>query len=579
MRASIFRPASALALLATLGLLTGCLEDLGVTRFTAIPTAVPPHAEFRDRNPGELIGGKLTITPADDGQVDTDKWTFDAYVVQWAIDGTVIPRDIFSASNVVGRVDRTAVPLELTIYHYPPNGANSMVVSTANALGIAQQGQVVYFENLEVDPRVPSILAKPKSVSFTDKIRKVTIGNANVSFSKPTAYNKCDDNGCVQITNTEEDIAAYVIRYADSQGCPLVTNEIGRINQASGTYYFPVGANGVVVYPPSHARSIAVIPANEYGEAYSENCADYAHSSPSTFNDIWPSRNPHFGPENVYLTPDEDSTEAYTGYLVIKPSKDERDLLSGYYVTQGVTTSSAMNTFYRYIEKEAPRSSDGDHRIRLEKYMPPALGDGSRPPMNNMIFYVSAGDQYVSGNLAKSAKLVDAHSIGNWYLINEEHELADRTSDYCIKADALNSKIYKAKCDKYDVQQRFIVDNAGLTNNDVHYIKSMAFDNACIFRQDDAGAPNWELRTCNNDWNTRIEIKAHDQHNKDDIHNKKIAVNHDAGWTCLAHYSVTDDLSSPWGNCGIITAQIYWRFLRAGTSGDFGLFNDPYVPK
>lgn len=579
MRASIYRHASTLALLSTLGLLTGCLEDMGVTRFTDVPTAVPPQVQFQDRNGGELIGGPLRITPANDGQVETDKWTFDSYVVQWAINGAVLPSDMFF-SNIVGRVDRTAEPLQLNVYNRPPNGANSMVISTANPLGIAQQGQVIYFDNLEVDPRVPSILAKPRSVAFDDANRTVTIGGANLTFIKPATYNKCTESGCVQITDTEGDITEYVVRYADSTGCPIVTDEIARIPKASvSTYQYFVGAAGVVVYPPRQATSIVVIPANQYGEAYSENCTDYARTNPALFNEIWETRFPHFGPENAYLTPDEDTTETYTGYLVIKPSIDERDLLSGYYVTLGVTTSNAVNTLIETFLLSDPRNEQGEYRLRLEKWLPPALGDGSRPPMDNMVFYVAAGDNYTSGNRVKTAYMKNAHVVGSWFLINEEHEESGKTSEYCIKADALNSKIYKAKCDKYDVQQRFVVENAGLTNDDFHYIKSMAFDNACIYRQDDAGAPNWELRTCNSAWNTQIEIKAYNRHDQADIINKKIAVNHDAGWTCLAHYSITDDLSSPWGNCGIVTAQIYWRFLRAGKSNDFGLFNDPYVPE
>lgn len=573
MNVPLIRKPYKLVLLSTFGFLSGCLEDLGVTRFETIPTAIPGTVEFQDRNPGEMVGGTLKITPANDGQADVDKWTFDTYIAQWAVDGVVQPYDMFGPSNFIGRVDRTTNPLELSIYSKPPNGVNSIVISTANALGVATQGAALNFENIEIDPRVPSVLAKPKDLGFSDSSRQVTIAG-EVSFKKPATYTKCDETSCVEITDTQQDISEYIARYADSEGCPLEGNPVAKIpKESDGSYSVLLGANGVVVYPPREALSIVVVPANEFGEAYAENCSDYAHTSTSQFNDIWETRYPHFGPETAYLTPDEDSTDSYTGKLVIKPSIDERDLLGGYWVYGGLTTGNAVYEFMEYFDENG-----GEHTLDLTHWLPTAMSDGSRPSMDNVVFYVSAGNNYTSGNLVKKVYMKDANVVGNWYLINEEHELENQLSEYCIQADAINGEIHKAKCDKHDVTQRFVVENANLSNNDdVHYIKSMAFDNACLYRKDDAGAPNWELRTCDSSWNTQMEIKAYDSHDEDDIMNKKIAVNHGSSWTCLAHYSITDDLSSPWGNCGIITTQIYWKFMKAGRTNDFGLFNDPYV--
>ncbi len=570
-------------LLSAVGLLSGCLDDLNVTRFDSAPSAEPVAIDFRDRHPGDLVGGTIAITPANDGQTDTDKWTFDTYIAQWAVDGVVVPTDMFMQSNVVGRVDRMNNPLVISFYQRPPNGANSIVVSTANALGLAPQGKVVYFENLLVSPLVPSANAVPQYVSFYDNQYNVTI-LGTLTFERPAAYDKCDDSGCTHITNTQFDITKYVARYADSDGCPLTSvNPILEIPvEADGRYSVSIGSGGIVQYPPSDARAIVVRPANDHGEAYSEDCSSYARSSVSTFNRISAGKYPHFK-ANAYFTKDEDDTDTYTGNLIIEPSADERDNGVGYYVLWNSRKTSVAANYLTRFDADSTQ-----HQLRLDKWLPPPFGDGSRFPMEDIVFYVVTGDYPAAAGPIdypapdKRMTKLDMqtnNAIGSWYLINESPEIGDVPSDYCIKADALNSKIYKAKCDKYDIQQRFYVENASIaSNDDMHYIKSAAFENACIFRQDDAGAPNWELRTCNNAWNTQMEIKSYDPSHSTGVYLKKIAVNHDAGWTCLAHYTVTTDLSSPWGNCSP-NLQIFWKFLKVGRANDLAVFNDPYVKK
>lgn len=568
--------AYSLALLSTVATLTGCLEDMGVTRFTSKPTAVVSGLSFTDKNMGEMLGGNLVITPAVDGQTEYDKWTFDSYIVKWAIDGVPMAMDMFSASNFVGRVDRTENPLVLPIRAVPPNGVNGFIVYTANALGTADQGQWIPFENIQIDPRVPNASVMPAAVQYGQGYGQRTGNNqgdrdttvrteAILSFFKPDPYQACSF-GCPTVTNTEQDITEYNVYLAGADGCPLKGAPVAKIPKNSQGFYvqsFGYGRN--IVVPPVDANSFVVIPANQYGEAYSETC-QYAHTT-SNINIITPSKYPNYTSAGIAWSADSDSSDSVSSTLTIKKSADERDLSTGYYLMWGFKgTYSAQDI--KYFPKDG-----NNHTFNFDHWQPTA-SDGTPYNLDNINVYVSTGYNYLGGDKGITIDMAEKNNRGNWYLINELAMMAAETSDQCITAVDKDKDIKKATCNRFDSAQQFEVEYANYAgNDDFHYIKSVKFPGYCLYRADDAGAPNWQLRTCDKSWNVRTEIKANNQTAADRM-KKRIAVNHDAGWTCLAHYTVTKDLSSPWGNCGIVTSEVYWKFLKLGRPTDYGYFND-----
>jgi hypothetical protein len=566
MRHSLKPTLYALSLLGGAFTLSGCLEEIGTTRFNEPPTAVSPAIEFTDTHQGLQVGGTLKITPANDGQTEFDAWTFDSYVARWAIDGVPV-QDVGSGpSSFIGRIDRMTSPLEMRFVTTAPVGANSIVVYTDNALGSAATGQVTYFENLYIDPRVPAATLLPEIHSFNDELNSVRV-EGRLSFRRPPQYDLCTPMGCQWISDTETTITKYIIREADSNGCPLPRPALAEVaKNSSSVYQVSLGYNKVYV-PGPEVASFAVIPANQYGEAYSENCI-YAHTT-NPINKIVPDTLSHYSAANVTLSPDTDSTDSLTATLDITRAIDERDLLTGYYIYWGYSSHSGELQELQYFP------SDGqNHRFNFNRWVP-TFANGAVADIKKVSIFVSTGQKNWSGNHVTEFKLGNDNRTveGSWYLIRLNNEHTSDTSNYCIKADTENGDLQKAACDKYDEAQRFVVENAYVEgNDDMHYIKSVKFPNQCFFRPDEA-APNWRLNPCFDSWRMRAEIKALNTTTNERM-NKKIGLNAGASWTCLAHYSVTNDLSSPWGNCGLVTPQIFQQFLRVGRSSDYGYFND-----
>lgn len=566
MHQEVHKIARVLTLLGSVAGLSGCLEDMGSTRFTTPPTAVAAGLEFTDKNMGPLVGGTIKIAPAQDGQTDFDAWTFDSYVLRWGHDGEPIPSSLGGVSSYIGRVERSSQPLEFNFTTMPPQSANSIIVYTDNAIGSATEGRYINFENVIIDPRVPSAAARPEFYKFTDGYHSIRIAGTLI-FRKPPAYTKCNESSCQEITATEADITKYVVRFADDNGCPFPGPAVAEVNKNStGIYYVSIGYDKTLL-PSAEMTTMAMIPANQYGEAYSESC-EYAHTL-TRINDILPSRFPHYVASSVTLSADTDDTDSLSATIDITRALDERDLLTGYYISWGYSSHSGDLHQLRYFPKNG-----NNHQLTLTNWVPTV--NGTTYDIERISFFVSTGQENWEGAHVKEFKLGNNNRTveGNWFLINLNNEHESQTTQYCIRADALNADLKKATCNKYDVSQRFDVVNANFAgNDDMHYIRSVQFPNQCFYRADDAGAPNWRLFNCDNTWNMRVEIKGNNSH-ADYRMNKKIAVNSGSSWTCLAHYSVNNDLSSPWGNCGLITPQIFQRFLKIGRPSDFGYFND-----
>lgn len=566
MQQEVHKIARVLTLLGSVAGLSGCLEDMGSTRFTAPPTAVAAGIEFSDKNSGPQVGGTIKITPAQDGQTEFDAWTFDSYVLRWGIDGEPIPSSFGGVSSFIGRVDRSSQPLELKFATTPPQSANSIIVYTDNALGSASQGRYINFENVIIDPRVPSAAARPEFYKFNDGYNSVRIAGTLI-FRKPPAYTKCNESSCQEITNTEADITKYVVRFADDNGCPFAGPAVAEIDKNStGIYYVAIGYDKTVI-PSEAMTTMAMIPANQYGEAYSDTC-EYAHSL-TTINRIYPSRFPHYVASSVTLSADTDDTDSLSATIDISRALDERDLLTGYYISWGFSSHSGDMYELRYFPKNG-----NNHQFTFTNWVPTI--DGKTYDIKDVSLFVSTGQENKEGEHVVEFKLGNNNRTveGSWHLINLNNEHESTTTQYCIKADSSNGDLKKATCNKYDMSQRFNVVNANFSgNDDMHFIRSVQFPDQCFYRADDAGAPNWRLHNCADNWNMRVEIKGNSSL-ADYRMNKKIAVNSGSSWTCLAHYSVTNDLSSPWGNCGIVTPQVFQRFLKIGRANDFDYFKD-----
>ncbi len=574
------------ALLLTPALLSGCLIEFGSTRFDSIPEVVAENLTFLDKNLGPEVGGPITITrPLDPDHGGTWEWTYDRWVLRWAINGVpagtnnVLPN---GESNYIGNVvlnDNNAYELTYDLFATPPPGVNGIIVFAANPRGEAINGTSVTFENFVFHPDAPTTI--PENVQFTDQQNNIAIrGNLRFYISVPP----------------EKPVTRYVARFGDANGCPLPrVAAIGSIAaNGTGPHSFSTTKD---LLPPKNAGTIVVVAANDHGEGYSTNCDGSSTRLAATthFNSISsPYDNPYFQAKRVLLSADTDSTKAYSATLTIQPAEDERDV-SGYYVRfkfdSNPTDANPAITVYS-------KNFYGDNGKNAEGHYTQAIS-GSLFKLGNIALTT---DQYEHVTMEVtnvdpsqytprqkfSLPLKNKNLIGNWYMIVsgaspvEANGAILYSNNRCIRADdrAPNSEYSTLRlttCDPYDVGQRFTTTNVSvpnfrgnIPNNDFYIIKSEK-TGGCFYREPTAAVEAWKLSySCDSyTWEKLMEIKAGSYGQKA----KKIA-EYDGrlNWSCATNYAGSDSITGTWLNCGLGT-EIYWNFLKAGDPQDPGYFN------
>jgi hypothetical protein len=532
-----------LSLVALTILISACFNN--PTRYTEVPTAIAAGIEFSDRDTSSGLSGKVTILAADDGETASSRWTFDNYIVRWAIDGIPQPYSVTGESNLAGQLHRTRTPLEFEINRKTlPEGINSLVVYTSNALGSATEGFVYYFDNLLIDPRAPQHFSA--SVGFVDTDESLRI-KGRIGFGTPA--------------EGDSDIRFYTIRFAGEDGCPLDGDAIAKVNRVwhASSYGYNMPS---AILPPAEARSITVIPGNQYADAYALDCA-YPKSNLSNFNRITPTDTPYYQAERITFVDTNESADV-SGTLTIYPSIDERDLSTGYYLEKMNGSDLPVGPAVYFPKTGGPHTYQITNASRFARYR---VSTGKTP-----------ADYYHRRDIT----LGSSNIYGTWFTIK------NKSTDTCIRADSASARLSMAECDANDIYQRFNVSHttwsADPDNDDYHHIESVAFPGRYFNRAYTADGA-WFLGPLSENWSRVILTGFNSSQVAASTVNKewkKMAIiNIVAGspnYACASMYFTT--LQSSWGNCGGILAGSFglridflqWKFTQA--NGTVSKFND-----
>ena len=527
-------------------LLAGCKNGSEPTRYDIPPISIAENVTFADTVMGAGFGGTVVVTRS--------AYDYDAssYVLRWGVGGlpAALPggQSNFITSAPITQSSNNALLLEFSVNEIP-QGVDSLLVFTSNATGDATSGFSVPVDNVHSHPLAPK--TKPISVRFYDS-------NSSLSI-----------NGSLNITINSQDAGLYnwVLRYADANGCVLPGAPVRTFYIGSGYrgYRYTFYNHDV----PKEAAAFVVLAKNYYGEAFEENCSNYASSIPADFNYIAEQEVPRYQPKAVYFTgPDSDDTYKLARSLIIEPSEDERDLRGGYHVYWATSTNGNP------CRTDLPRlgyfaKNGGSHTLNI---------NGEIPRFVDSII-VSAGRACVGSSTVQPAHtllLQNLPSTPSWYMIRN----AD--NGRCISADdrtagAMSSGLSMATCNLNDAAQRFYTTQITVPDGNNHIFRVQSSKTGgCFEREYWSGV--WQLNyTCTNDnlW-TQMELthlKAEDKAAKRIIVRNQVAGiwHYSCSWADLVQSRPT----GTWGNCawGI---DMTWYFMPNGNPepSSFALFND-----
>ena len=238
-------------------LLNGCNLDGNTTRYQTTPSSIATSADFTDSVPGLGLGGRFVVTrsPADNDA--------SAYVLRWGTNGqpATLPngQSNFIASEAIVRSDATTLEIPFSV-NSVPEGVDSIIVRTSNAMGEASVGLSVTVDNRLFNPLAPT--SKPFSLHFDDSDPSLSVAGSFLF----QVYN-----------NTDNDVAYYNIHMADANGCVIAGAPLKRIRRVAGAGVYSYRLNSFD--PPLAAKSLVVLAENAYGEAYQDDCSLYTHST------------------------------------------------------------------------------------------------------------------------------------------------------------------------------------------------------------------------------------------------------------------------------------------------------------
>ncbi len=541
-------------------LLAGCHEGGSGRkpgdRFAQRAISVADAIEFTDVIAGQVIGGDVKITRAADDIYDAS-----SYVLRWGYQGQ--PAILAGGqSNFIARIpivdSNTSNELIYNLAASVPNGVDSIMVFTANALGDAWSGTSVNIENYIADGRAPTNL--DYTVAFTDSSGGLGIsGNGKISQDRDKNY----------YANTG--IRSYSIRYADSTGCPIVRPDVPRValvqrqlgsldlNFSLGVVTQPYGLVNPITPPADAVSLVAIAVGNTQDpyvtatlfEAFQADCNNYVRTSLQTFNIVYETTTPP-APKRVLISADSDPTEKLTVTITIQPD-DERLVKDGYFINW--MQDGWCNSQIAFVSK----NPNGVHTVELQNLV---------IPPNTTSISVSGGSKCTSNRV----NLPISNTIGPWYLIR-----AEANSNKCVAVDPNNNdnlKVADCNADYYAGQRfnlRHLVYQQDVGSNLFYEIQSVT-TGKCFHRSTNSNEEAFVLRDCNNSKEQQMQLK---QFNNVGPYNTKIAVRKDVigitWWICMPYSS----LSSIWGNCDVFAYKT-WYFAPGGTSNSdyYGRFNE-----
>lgn len=528
-------------------LLTGCPEGGGIVIGpTAPPTSVALNIEFSDTIPGSGIGGTIKVTRAVD---DSDAT---AYIVRWGSNGVPAPVTAEFSSNYIGRLvtsgARSDVPYSLDIYVAEPPAdldIDSIMVFTSNSAGENTNGISVPLINVIDIDNAPTL--HPASVTFSDTDERVSIAGT-VTFQPPAS---------------EAGIASYVIRLANADGCPLQIPALGEVAQGAA-YSFEVSPRAI----SSASYSIAVIAKNQFGEASSENCSDYAHTDPANFNTIVAGATPFYTANRA--TPavpvDDDDTVAYHATVAVQGSRDERDLGTGYFVNLG---DNAGNCLTPALAQLSPIGNREWQNVEIN--LP-------QVPTNATRILVSTGTEcgYAGG---APHELTLGNNLGNWF------QIKSTTSNRCLQTmasepgqipdnDGQSNELRLTACDSHNPAQHFLVNNIYASDDPNGYVIFNVVSETtggCLWRRNNSDEQEWQVRKDCSSSELGNEIQIIARSNSNGRRDKTLAVRStvaeaDKLYSCAIESE--DRLVSSWDNCSttLFSSPSLFNFAPAGTT-------------
>jgi hypothetical protein len=524
-------------------LVSGCNDAGPPVRHDVPPTSIASSLEFNDTVMGAGFGGDLVIQR---GTGDNDA---SSYVLRWAAGGAPLAQNSYIGRAEITRTDESSLTIPFSVLSVP-SGADSLLVLTSNATGEATTGISVAVANIHAHPNAPK--SKAVSIQFTDD-----------------AYYQVDVGGSVYVTANagDYDVFEYVVRYAGADGCVLPGEPALRIRSQRRSTRYTYYKRLYYTAPPVEARSLVVLASNYYGEAYESNCNNYVRSSLTGFNRYYASTIPYYSLERAFFQADDSNdTHLFSATLEIQPSKDERDLSTGYYVNWYSTSAwgtQGCGPAIRYFPK-----TGGKHFHTFNNF---------EIPLGRSQIVVSTGRECVGTTTTQPPTVITLNNLpaaASWY------QIKNADNGHCISAgdrdgDAASSTLSAVACDANDISQRFTVRHVyDEHNDDLHQIFSVK-TGGCFRREYWSGV--WDLEyTCDDtsDLWTQMELRYL---LSDDKAGKKITVrNQVAGlWNyACAWAGLPPTITSTWGNCGV--KDIAWYFMPNGDPRpqNFAMFND-----